>query len=260
MDWTGKDHLSTKALFPWEELLSWKGIFPIRNYCALSQVTAVLLSGLFFLKKKKHTPYFWKPTYWLHTLGLTETHTTQDSYLSNYFNLGSERGGGCEQAGPCHTHCPFPFLPFLNRDKSETRAENVCGATSNQGFRCHSNRNTSSAQLTDGQWATGSICSNKHWHQHRWRVGRRLALKHNLTFPSHLVLHCYSSHRKISREKWIALGNLLKNQLLTLQCSFRFLLNQSATLLTTFSCTKGNAVGFNDRGFIFITGRFSQEH
>lgn len=96
------------------------------------------------------------------------------------------------------------------------------------------------------------------WHQHRWRVGRRLALKHNLTFPSHLVLHCYSSHRKISRGKWIALGNLLKNQLLTLQCRFSFLLNQSATLLTTFSCTKGNAVGFNDRAFIFIADRFSR--
>lgn len=149
-----------------------------------------------------------------------------------------------EEKGRDRVSCTMPGLPFQSTDKSETWAENVCGATGNQGLGCPSNGNTSSAQLTDGQWATGSICSNKHWHQHRWRVGRRLALKHNLTFPSHLVLHCYNSHRKISREKWIALGNLLRNRLLTLHCSFRFLLNQSATLLTTFRGRKGKCSGF----------------
>lgn len=46
---------------------------------------------------------------------------------------------------------------------------------------------------------------------YRWRVGRRLALKHNLTFPPHLVLHCYIPQSEISPTRWIALENLKAN-------------------------------------------------
>lgn len=68
-------------------------------------------------------------------------------------------------------------------------------------------------------------------HSYRWRVGRRQALKHNLTFPPHLELHCYASQREISPHQWIAAPNLFKGKLLTVPCISPLpLLNQAAGL------------------------------
>lgn len=68
-------------------------------------------------------------------------------------------------------------------------------------------------------------------HSYRWRVGRRQALKHNLTFPPHLELHCYESQREISPHQWIAAPNLFKGKLLTVLCISPLpLLNQAAGL------------------------------
>lgn len=65
-------------------------------------------------------------------------------------------------------------------------------------------------------------------HYYRWRVGRRPALKHNLTFPPHLAPHCYVSQREISPKRWIAAQNLFKGKLLRVpRISPHTLLNQA---------------------------------
>lgn len=65
-------------------------------------------------------------------------------------------------------------------------------------------------------------------HYYRWRVGRRPALKHNLTFPPHLAPHCYASQREISPKRWIAAQNLFKGKLLRVpRISPHTLLNQA---------------------------------
>lgn len=70
-----------------------------------------------------------------------------------------------------------------------------------------------SEQMVGVQQATYVPMSRGHYY--RWRVGRRQALKHNLTFPPHLTLHCYISQREISPKRWIAAQNLFKGKLLT---------------------------------------------
>lgn len=83
-----------------------------------------------------------------------------------------------------------------------------------------------SEQMVCVQQATYVPMSRGHYY--RWRVGRRPALKHNLTFPPHLAPHCYVSQREISPKRWIAAQNLFKGKLLRVpRISPHTLLNQA---------------------------------
>lgn len=83
-----------------------------------------------------------------------------------------------------------------------------------------------SEQMVGVQQATYVPMSRGHYY--RWRVGRRPALKHNLTFPPHLAAHCYVSQREISPKQWIAAQNLFKGKLLRVpRISPHTLLNQA---------------------------------
>ncbi len=73
-----------------------------------------------------------------------------------------------------------------------------------------------SEQMVGVQQATYVPMSRGHYY--RWRVGRRPALKHNLTFPPHLAAHCYVLQREISPKQWIAAQNLFKGKLLRVPC------------------------------------------